>query len=128
MLAFLWALFQPFAGDGGDPVRVTIPKEAGRGGDRATSSTSAGVVASATLFELRATLAGDRGDLKPGVYTLREDMTYGDVLDRLVAGPVAARSCQLTIPEGLSRREIAPLVGARGRARRLPARERRARR
>ena len=26
VLAFLWALFQPFAGDGGDRVRVTIPE------------------------------------------------------------------------------------------------------
>ena len=47
------------------------------------------VVSSATLFEVRATLGGDRGDLKPGVYELRKDMPYGDAIDRLVAGPVA---------------------------------------
>ena len=51
-------------------------------------------------------------------------MPYGDVLDRLTAGP-AAEIVRVTIPEGLSRREIAPIVGARGRARQLPARERR---
>ena len=46
-----------------------------------------GVVPSGALFALRARLAGDSGDLKPGAYTLREDMSYGDVLDALVTGP-----------------------------------------
>jgi UPF0755 protein len=111
-LAFLWALFQPLAGSGGDSVRVTIPKQAGVGkiGDILDQQ---GVVPSGLLFSLRARLAGDGGDLKPGVYTLRKDMAYGDVLDVLVAGP--ARSViQLTIPEGLSRREIVPLAGRAG--------------
>ena len=31
VLALLWALFQPFAGHGGEAVRVTIPKQAGVG-------------------------------------------------------------------------------------------------
>jgi uncharacterized YceG family protein len=70
-------------------------------------------VSSGTLFEVRATLAGDRGDLKPGSYELREDMPYGDVLDRLVAGP-SEQIVRVTIPEGLSRREITPLVGRAG--------------
>ena len=82
------------------------------------------VVSSATLFEVRATLGGNRGDLKPGAYELRKDMTYGDAIDRLVAGP-SREIIQLTIPEGLSRREIAPRRRARRRARRLPAGERR---
>ena len=69
------------------------------------------VVASATLFEVRATIGGERGDLKPGVYELRKDMPYGDAIDRLVAGP-SREIIQLTIPEGLSRREIAPIAGA----------------
>jgi peptidoglycan lytic transglycosylase G len=111
-LAFLWALFQPFAGDGGDQVRVTVPKQAGvaRIGDILDE---AGVVPSGSLFTLRARLAGDSGDLKPGVYYLREHMSYGDVLDRLVSGP-GGDLVQLTIPEGLSRREIAPLVRKAG--------------
>ena len=109
LLAFLWALFQPFAGDGGDPVRVTIPKQAGLSeiGDTLDRK---GVVQSSWLFALRARVAGDSGDLKPGAYTLREDMSYGDVLDTLVTGP-ARNVVQLTIPEGLSRREITPLAG-----------------
>jgi UPF0755 protein len=111
-LAFLWALFQPFAGSGGDPVRVTIPKQAGVGkiGDILDQK---GVVPSGLLFSLRARLAGDGGDLKPGVYTLRKHTPYGDVLDALVAGP-GTDVIQLTIPEGLGRREIAPLAGRAG--------------
>jgi UPF0755 protein len=111
-LAFLWALFQPFAGDGGDSVRVTIPKQAGVSeiGDTLERE---GVVPSSMLFSLRARLAGHSGDLKPGAYTLREDMSYGDVLDVLVEGP-AKNVIQLTIPEGLSRREITPLAGRAG--------------
>jgi UPF0755 protein len=111
-VAFLWALFQPFAGDGGDRVRVQIPKQAGVG-EIAEILHERGVVTNAALFELRATLGGDRGDLKAGTYYLREDMGYGDAIERLVAGP-SRRIVQLTIPEGLSRREIAPLAGRTG--------------
>jgi UPF0755 protein len=112
VLVFGWALFQPFAGDGGDGVRVTIPKD-GSVARIADILDGAGVIESAALFELRATLAGRRGDLKPGAYDLREDMSYGDVIDRLAAGP-GADILTITIPEGLSRREIAPLVSKEG--------------
>jgi len=111
-LVFGWAFFQPFAGDGGDAVRVVIPKD-GSVARIADVLDRAGVIESAALFELRATLAGKRGDLKPGAYSLREDMSYGDVIDRLAAGP-AADVLTVTIPEGLSRREIAPVVGRAG--------------
>jgi UPF0755 protein len=111
-LAALVAVFQPFAGDGGDPVRIEIPKEAGVG-DIADLLERRGVVSNGTLFEVRATLAGDRGDLKPGVYELRKDMPYGDALDRLVKGP-SAQIVRVTIPEGLSRRESTPLVARAG--------------
>jgi UPF0755 protein len=111
-IAFLFALFQPLAGDGGDVVRVTVPKQAGVG-DIADLLASEGVVSSATLFELRATVSGKRDSLKPGVYRLREDMPYGDVIDRLTEGP-GQEFVQLTIPEGLSRREIARLARRAG--------------
>jgi len=51
-IAALAALFQPFAGDGGDPVRVEIPKEAGVG-EIADLLHEQGVVSSAFLFEVR---------------------------------------------------------------------------
>ncbi len=111
-IAFVLALFQPFKGDGGEPVRVSIPKQAGVG-EIADILADRDVVSNATLFELRATLGGDRGDLKPGIYELRRDMSYGDAIDRLVKGP-SRQIIQLTIPEGLSRREVAPLAGRAG--------------
>ena len=86
VLALIWALFQPLAGNGGAPVQVTIPRDAGvsKIGDILDRK---GVVPSGFLFTLRARLGGDSGDLKPGLYTLHEHMTYGDVLDELVKGP-----------------------------------------
>jgi uncharacterized YceG family protein len=112
LLAFLWATFQPFAGDGGDRVAVVIPKQASAGeiGDLLDEK---GVVASSALFELRAALAGKRGDLKPGDYALQKGMSYGDVIDRLAAGP-QSDVVRITIPEGLSRKEIGPLVERAG--------------
>jgi len=112
ILAFLWALFQPLAGDGGDRVAVLIPKRASAG-DIGDLLDSKGIVPSSALFELRATLAGNRGDLKPGPYALRKGMSYGDVIDRLVAGP-ASDVVRFTIPEGLSRAEITPLAKKAG--------------
>jgi UPF0755 protein len=111
-IVFAWALFQPLAGNGGDAVRIVIPKD-GSVARIADTLDHAGVIESASLFELRATLAGKRGDLKPGTYDLREDMSYGDVIDRLAAGP-GSDVLTVTIPEGLSRREIAPVVGKAG--------------
>ncbi len=112
LVALVWAMFQPFAGSGGERVAVTIPRDAGVGkiGDILSQK---GVVPSGLLFSLRARLAGDGSDLKPGSYTLRKNEPYGDVLDALVAGP-AKDVIRLTIPEGLSRREIVPVAGRAG--------------
>jgi UPF0755 protein len=112
VVAFGWALFQPFAGDSGDPVAVTIPKRASVG-EIADLLDREKVVPSASLLELRVTLAGKRSDLKPGRYSLAEDMSYGDVIDRLTTGP-GSDVVTVTIPEGLSRREIAPIVRKAG--------------
>ena len=87
-LAFLWALFQPFAGEGGDRVRVDDP-QAGRASARsATSSTAKDVVPSAAAVRA----AGARSPAtaatsSPASTRCAKDMSYGDVLDRLVAGP-----------------------------------------
>lgn len=112
---FLVALFQPFKGDGSGSVAVSIPKGSGVG-QIADLLARRGVVSSGFLFELRATLAGSRGDLKPGTYTLKRDMSYGAALDALTKGP-GTTLLDVTIPEGKSRAEIAQLVrplGLRG--------------
>jgi UPF0755 protein len=135
VLWFLVALFQPFHGDGGSAVRVTIPKGASAGDtgelldEAGVISSDAPFVSASTLFQLRIKLAGKAGDIKPGAYTLRRGESYGDAIDQLTGasrpptaeGPSGlvscAATCTVTIPEGLSRSQIAPYLregGLRG--------------
>ena len=109
---FLISLFQPFKGDGEGEVRVQIPTGA--------SVTQIGeiledndVIASAFFFRTRVTLGGNRGDLKPGSYRLARDMSYGAAIDALSEGP-PKDIITITIPEGRSRAEIAPIVESAG--------------
>jgi UPF0755 protein len=105
---FLVSLFQPFGGDGSGSVTVTVPQGASVGeiGDILARR---GVVSRSFFFELRARLGGHSGDLKPGVYRLKHDMSYSAALDALSKG-VAPDVVQVVIPEGRSRREVAPLA------------------
>ncbi|MEA2405887.1 MAG: hypothetical protein QOE69_6 [Thermoleophilaceae bacterium] len=110
---FANALFQPFKGDGGAPVRVTIPQGSSLA-QIADRLEQAGVVEDAGFFQLRARLMGHSGDLRPGSYELRKDMSFTAALDALQQG-VPPNVVQVAIPEGLSRREIRPLTkGLRG--------------
>jgi UPF0755 protein len=105
----LLSLFQPFHGDGeGDEMRVVIPQGSTLG-NIAELLERNGVVSSAGFFELRARIEGRSGGLKPGPYRLRENMSYDAVLDTLERG-VPPNVVMVTVPEGRSRREIAPLV------------------
>jgi UPF0755 protein len=110
---FLFALFQPFHGSAGDPVVVSIPKGASVSevGDLLDDS---GVVSSSTMFQIRVTLAGKRSDLLPGTYTLHENESYGDAIDDLTTPPQQRSTVTVTIPEGLSRTQIAPLAKRAG--------------
>jgi UPF0755 protein len=105
------ATFQPFHGGGTGSVRVKVPEgaDAGAIGDLLAAE---GAVASGTFFELNATLTGRRGGLRPGDYTLREDMSYGDAIDALTKGPKVrvVPTVNVTVPEGPSIRETAPIV------------------
>jgi UPF0755 protein len=105
---FLVSLFQPFGGGGSGSVTVTVPQGASVGeiGDILARK---GVVSRSFFFELRARLGGHSGDLKPGLYKLKHDMSYSAALDALTKG-VAPDVVQVVIPEGRSRREIAPLA------------------
>ncbi|MBX5468677.1 MAG: endolytic transglycosylase MltG [Thermoleophilaceae bacterium] len=109
---FLVSLLQPFAGDGSDRVRVTIPRGASLGtiADRLDRQ---GVISSQFFFKLRTRIEGRSGDFKPGTYTLAKGMSYGAVIDALVRG-VAPGLVRITIPEGRARREIEPLVRQAG--------------
>jgi UPF0755 protein len=105
---FLFALFQPFHGDGSGQVRVTIPKGASVSevGDLLGER---GVIDSSTLFQVRVTLDGKRSELYPGHFTLAHGMSYGAAIDALSKPPVK-RVTTVTIPEGYSRSQAARLV------------------
>ena len=116
VLGIAWfanSLFQPFKGDGGETVRVTIPQGSSLS-QIADRLEQAGVVEDAGFFQLRARLTGHSGDLRPGSYELRKDMSFAAALDALQQG-VPPNVVQISIPEGLSRTEIRPLTkGLRG--------------
>jgi UPF0755 protein len=107
-LWFLGSLFQPFKGKGGEQVRVVVPSGLGVGqiGDLLESR---GVVKSAFFFSTRARVSGHSGNLKPGSFRLRKDMPYGAVLAALEKG-TPPNIVVVAVPEGRSRKEVAPLV------------------
>jgi len=109
---FAWSLFQPFKGDGEGDVRVQIPTGASvtQIGDILEEND---VISSAFFFRTRVTLGGNRGDLKPGSYRLERDMSYSAAIDALSEGP-PKDIITITIPEGRSRGEIAPIVESAG--------------
>jgi uncharacterized YceG family protein len=113
LIWFLVQLYQPFHGSPHGSVTVTVPAHstAGQVGDELAK---AGVIPSGFFFEVRATLAGERGDLRAGTYHLKQGMTYGAVLKILTTAPPAAKTTNLTIIEGRTRAQINALLGSQG--------------
>jgi UPF0755 protein len=105
-------LFQPFGSAEGSPVTVNIPSgsSAREVGDQLAE---AGVVPSGLFFSLRAALSGKRAELRSGRHTLRRDMSYSSAISALTKPPpvVKPKVVKVTIPEGLARSEIVPIVG-----------------
>jgi peptidoglycan lytic transglycosylase G len=110
---FLVELYQPFHGAAHGSVTVTIPPHSS---SRAVGNelASDGVISSGLFFDLRATLAGERGDLRAGTYDLQEDMTYSKVLKILTTPPTAAKVTNITITEGRTRAQINDLLRVQG--------------
>ncbi|HUA44793.1 MAG TPA: endolytic transglycosylase MltG [Solirubrobacteraceae bacterium] len=110
---FLVELFQPFHGSPHGQVTVTIPahSKASQVGDELAR---AGVISSGFFFELRATLAGERSDLRAGTYRLQLGMTYSSVLKILTTPPPAAKVTNITIIEGRTRAQVNDLLRAEG--------------
>jgi UPF0755 protein len=110
---FAFMLYQPFHGKGYDAIVVRIPAGASAGdiGDLLAKND---VVESGFFFALRARISGDRSKLRAGTYTLKRSMPYGEALAALTAAPTAAPTIDVTLPEGPSRRELAPRVKAAG--------------
>jgi uncharacterized YceG family protein len=108
-------LFQPFGSVEGASVTVTIPAGSGAG-EIGELLAKQGVVDSAFLFRVRATLSGKRDSLRSGRHLLRKDMTYGSAIAKLSIPDTTAKrpTVDVTIPEGRSRREIAPIAKQAG--------------
>ena len=110
------ATFQPFHGAGSGTVTVVIPGGADAG-DIGKLLEAKGVIDSARFFQLNATVTGRRGKLHAGHFTLEKGMANGDAIDALTRGPKGpkeAATFKLTLPEGPSRRELAPKVAKSG--------------
>jgi uncharacterized YceG family protein len=118
VVVLAYATFEPLHGGGSGTVRVTIPQGANAGtiGDILASR---GVVDNATLFQLNATITGRRGGLRPGHYTLEKGMSYGAAIAALEKGPKAkiVKTVNVTLPEGPSVHEMAPVVDHSGKVR-----------
>ncbi|MBI5105298.1 MAG: endolytic transglycosylase MltG, partial [Solirubrobacterales bacterium] len=110
---FAYKLFQPFAGEGSGQVRVVIPSGS-TASDIATILEEQDVIDSAFFFNIRTRLSGKREDLKAGTHTLRRDMSYGAAIDALTENPAAPKVVKVTLPEGPSIHEAAPLVRQSG--------------
>ena len=113
LIWFLVELFQPFHRSGHGSVTVTIPAHSSSSqvGDLLERD---GVVSSAFFFELRATLAGERGSLRSGTYHVQQDMSYGAVLKILTTPPPPVPTTELTIAEGHTRHQIDVLLRRQG--------------
>jgi UPF0755 protein len=105
------ATFQPFHGGGDGSVAVRIP-EGVSAAEIGQILERRGVVEKGRFFELNATLTLRRGDLRAGRYVLRRNMSNGDAIEALMQGPKVrvVRTFDVTIPEGRTRRETAPIV------------------
>ena len=106
---FLVALFQPFPGSPHGKITVTIPARY-TSGQIGKLLANDGVISSSFFFELRATLDGERGDMRAGTYHLQLGMTYSRVLAILTTPPPAAKVTELTISEGQTRAAVDRLL------------------
>jgi UPF0755 protein len=106
---FLVELFQPLGTSPHGRITVTIaPHSSASQIGRQLAADK--VISSSFFFNLRATLAGDRSDLRAGTYHLRLGMSYHAVLQALTKVPRAARTSQLTISEGHTRQYVSQLL------------------
>jgi peptidoglycan lytic transglycosylase G len=110
--ALIWfgvELFQPLGTSPHGSVTVVVPPHASAKQIGALLQRD-GVIPHGFLFEVRATLSGERSDLRSGTYHLQQDMSYSAVLTALTKAPKAAPTTQLTISEGHTRAYVSALL------------------
>ncbi|MSX01888.1 MAG: endolytic transglycosylase MltG, partial [Actinobacteria bacterium] len=113
ILYVLNGIFEPFKGQGTTAVSVSIPAGA-NAGDVGQILADNGVVDSRFFFELRATLGGDRGNLRAGRYKFAKGMSNGAALSVLTTEVRTAPVIDVLVPEGPGRKELAPVVAKQG--------------
>ena len=95
-------------GEPGAPISFTIPEGASNSTIAAILDDK-GVISSARIFKLYLKLHPASG-LEAGKYSMRRNDSFGSVIKQLKAGPEKSFQ-RLTIPEGLSLKQIADRVG-----------------
>ena len=114
--AIIWLaveVYQPFGTSPHGSVTVVVPARTGAH-QIGNLLARQGVIPSGFFFELRATLAGDRGKLRSGTYHLQEGMSYGAVLTKLTTPPPVAKTSDLTITPGHTRGQVSALLHKQG--------------
>lgn len=106
---FLVALFEPLGTSPHGQITVTIAPHSSVS-QIGTQLQDDKVIASSFFFGLRATLGGDRSNLRSGTYHLQLGMSYHAVLAALTKVPKAAKTSQLTISEGHTRQYVSQLL------------------
>jgi UPF0755 protein len=91
----------------GDKIVIEIPKGLGLK-DIALKLEDAGIIRSGKLFILTALIRGDAGKLKAGEYEFQIGDPLNLIIEKLLKGDVLVR--KITIPEGLTIKEIAELL------------------
>ena len=88
----------------GGPPGEAVPIEvtSGQGtSEIGTTLEEAGVISDATVWTWYVRFRGG-GDIQAGTYAMHENLSMGDALDILTAGPDASEPDRVTVPEGLS--------------------------
>lgn len=81
--------------------------------DIAQALEKSGVIKSASEFNLKSRLTGNRGSYKAGNYELSPSMTMEEIMEQLKKGS-SGNTLRFTVPEGSSLTEIAEVVAATG--------------
>ena len=116
---FAFMLYQPFHGKGYDAVVVRIPPGSSAG-DIGDLLAAKGVVELGLLLRpARAAGRRPRQAARRHVHAEAGRCPTSDALAALTEAPTAAPTIDVTLPEGPSRRELAPRVAQAGRARQL---------
>ena len=112
--ASLWLfLFQPFHGQPSSTTKVVVISPGSGLSQIAAKLEQERVISGTTRFALRARLSGDVGQLQAGQFLMQEGMSYGSALD-VLTGRARVKGKYVTVPEGLAREEIAPVVARAG--------------